>query len=43
MQATKMGYSQAEGGEDRTFPLNGKLCRQYRYRPEAKGRVVDTA
>ena len=25
------------------FPLIGKLCRQYGYRPEAKGRVVDTA
>ena len=25
------------------FPLIGKLCRQYGYRPEAKGRVVNTA
>ena len=25
------------------FPLIGKLCRQYGYRPEVKGRVVDTA
>ena len=25
------------------FPLIGKLCRQYGYRPEAKGRVVETA
>ena len=25
------------------LPLTGKLSRQYRYRPEAKGRVVDTA
>ena len=25
------------------FPQIGKLCRQYRYRPEVKGRVVDTA
>ena len=25
------------------FSLIGKLCRQYGYRPEAKGRVVDTA
>ena len=24
------------------FPPVGKLCRQYGYRPEAKGRVVDT-
>ena len=25
------------------FPLIGKLCRQYGYRPESKARVVDTA
>ena len=25
------------------FPLIGKLCRQYGYRPEATGRMVDTA
>ena len=32
-----------KGGETVRFPLIGKLCRQYGYRPEAKGRVVDTA
>ena len=32
-----------EGGETVHSPLIGKLCRQYGYRPEAKGRVVDTA
>ena len=30
-------------GETVYFPLVGKLCRQYGYHPEAKGRVVDTA
>ena len=32
-----------KGGETVHFPLIGKLCRQNGYRPEAKGRVVDTA
>ena len=32
-----------KGGETVHFPLIGKLCRQYGYRPEAKGRVVDTS
>ena len=27
-------------GETVNFPLIGKLCRQYGYRPEAKGRVI---
>ena len=31
------------GNETVHFPLIGKLCRQYGYRPKAKGRVVDTA
>ena len=31
------------GKETVHFPLIGKLCRQYGYRPEAKDRVVDTA
>ena len=30
-----------KGGETIHFPLIGNICRQYRYRPEAKGRVVD--
>ena len=32
-----------QGGGTVQFPLIGKLCRQYGYRPEAKGRMVDTA
>ena len=32
-----------KGGETVHFPLIGKLCRQYGYRPKAKSRVVDTA
>ena len=32
-----------KGGNTIHFPLIGNLCRQYGYRPEAKGRVVDTA
>ena len=31
------------GGENVHFPLIGKLCRQYGYRPEATGSMVDTA
>ena len=31
-----------KGGKAVHFPLVGKLGRQYRYRPEANGRVVDT-
>ena len=31
------------GGETVFFPLVGKLCRQYGYRPEAAGSMVDTA
>ena len=31
------------GGETVHFLLIGKLCRQYEYHPEAKGKVVDTA
>ena len=31
------------GGGTVTFPLIGKLCRQYGYRPEATGRMVYTA
>ena len=30
-----------KGGKTVHFPLIGKLCRKHRYRPEAKGRVVD--
>ena len=32
-----------KGGETVHFPLIGKRCRQYGYRPEANGRVVDTS
>ena len=32
-----------KGGKTVHFSLIGKLCRQYGYRSEAKGRVVDTA
>ena len=32
-----------KGGETVFFPLVGKLCRQYGYRPEATGSKVDTA
>ena len=32
-----------KGGETVFFPLVGKLCRQYGYRPEAAGSMVDTA
>ena len=32
-----------KGGKTVHFPLIGKICRQYGYRPGAKGRVVDTA
>ena len=32
-----------KGGNTVYSPLIGKLCRQYGYRPEAKGTVVDTA
>ena len=32
-----------KGGGAVQFPLIGKLCRQYGYRPEATGRMVDTA
>ena len=32
-----------KGGETLFFPLVGKLCRQYGYRPEAAGSLVDTA
>ena len=32
-----------KGGKTVHFSLIGKLCRQYGYRPEAKGRVVHTA
>ena len=32
-----------KGGKTVHFPLIGKLCRQYEYRPEAKSRVVDTS
>ena len=32
-----------KGGETVHFLLIGKLCHQYGYHPEAKGRVVDTA
>ena len=32
-----------KGGNNVNFPVIGKLCRQYGYRPEVKGRVVDTA
>ena len=32
-----------KGGETVFFPLVGKLCRQYGYRPEAAGSIVDTA
>ena len=32
-----------EGGETVFFPLVGKLCRQYEYRPEGAGSMVDTA
>ena len=32
-----------KGGKNVHFPPIGKLCRQYGYRPEAKGRVVDIA
>ena len=32
-----------KGGKTVHFPLSGKLCHQYRYHPDAKGRVVDTA
>ena len=32
-----------KGGGKVQFPLIGKLCRQYGYRPEATGRMVDTA
>ena len=31
------------GGQTVFFPLVGKLCRQYGYRPEAAGSMVDTA
>ena len=31
------------GGKNIHFPSIGKLCRQYGYRPEAKGRVINTA
>ena len=31
-----------KGGGTVQFPLIGKLCRQYGYRPEATGRMVDT-
>ena len=34
---------QLKGRKTVHLPLIGKLCRQYGYRPEAKGRVVDTA
>ena len=37
------GNSQAKRGRDGAIPLNQKLCRQYWYRPEATGRMVDTA
>ena len=32
-----------KGGETVFFPLVGKLCRQYGYRPEVAGSMVDTA
>ena len=32
-----------KGGETVFFPLVGKLCRQYGFRPEAPGSMVDTA
>ena len=32
-----------KGGETVFFPLVGKLCRQYGFRPEAAGSMVDTA
>ena len=32
-----------KGGGTVQFPLIGKLCRQYGHRPEATGRMVDTA
>ena len=32
-----------KGGETVFFPLVGKLCRQYRFRPEAAGSMVDSA
>ena len=32
-----------KGGETVFFPLVGKLCHQYGYRPEAAGSMVDTA
>ncbi|CAM9098701.1 unnamed protein product [Ascophyllum nodosum] len=32
-----------KGGKNVHFPLIGNLCRQYGYRPEANGKVVDTA
>ena len=32
-----------KGGETVFFPLVGKLCRQYGYRPEAAGSMIDTA
>ena len=44
MQVTKMGVTlKLEGGKTAYFPLIGKICRHYGYRPEAKSRVVDTA
>ena len=36
-------YLKLKRGKTIHFPLSGKLCRQYGYRSEAKGRVVDTA
>ena len=32
-----------KGGETVFFPLVGKLCRQYGFRPEAAGSMIDTA
>ncbi|CAN0282414.1 unnamed protein product, partial [Ascophyllum nodosum] len=32
-----------KGGETVFFPLVGKLCRQYGFRPEAAGSMVDSA
>ena len=39
----KDGVTLKMKGKTVHFPLIGKLCRQYGYRPEAKGGVVDTA
>ena len=43
MQAIKIVTLKLKGGKAVHFPLIEKLCRQYGYHPEAKGRVVDIA